>query len=283
MTIEMRLDAVGVPRCALDTPISYGFFTGATPTGSKPFRDPRAPRAPLVSCLMVTRGNVDVMAYALECYVRQVWAKRELVIVTYRDRVEPVERLLRSLGLGQTVVRGVDPDVSLGEMRNTAVARASGDILVLWDDDDLSDPLRIVSAVTLLTRTDASAVMLKRLALWWPQRELLAITDPRACENTLAIWRDRARIYPALAKGEDTVALSYISDQVLVMDSPLSYIYTVTGKNTWDWEHFDEMVRAADYVFAGEEYWRLLTHLAERLPIMAYEAHLRRSWGAAPG
>jgi hypothetical protein len=280
VTIKTRLDAIGVPPCAVDAPISYGFFESPTPTHSQRFRDSQKSSPPLVSCLMVTRGDVGVMAYSIECFVKQTWPHRELVIITYRDKVELVERLAQSYGLGKAVIKGVDPDISLGEMRNIAVARAHGDILVQWDDDDLSDPLRIAGAVTLLTHTGAAAVMLKRWALWWPQRNLAAISATRACENTIAIWRDRARIYPALARGEDTAAVGYISDEVMVMDSPLSYIYTVTGQNTWDVRHFEQMFRAADYVFEGEEYRDLLLFLSERLPIIPYEAYLRNSWAS---
>ena len=36
----------------------------------------------LVSCLMVTRGNLDILPYSLACFSNQTWAKRELIVVT---------------------------------------------------------------------------------------------------------------------------------------------------------------------------------------------------------
>ena len=37
---------------------------------------------PRVSCLMVTRGQVDMLSFALACYVAQDYPHRELLIVT---------------------------------------------------------------------------------------------------------------------------------------------------------------------------------------------------------
>ncbi len=34
-----------------------------------------------VSCLMMTRGNVDLLRYSLACYVRQTYPYREMVVV----------------------------------------------------------------------------------------------------------------------------------------------------------------------------------------------------------
>jgi hypothetical protein len=229
---------------------------------------------------MVTRGNLDLMRNSVECYTRQSWAERELVVVTDSDRTQAVGDLLRAFKLKRAQVVGVGPGMTLGDLRNIAIARARGAILIQWDDDDLSDPDRIAVAVGVLQREGVSAVFLDRWLLWWPSRQLAAIAFPRACEGSVAMWRRGARVYPALAKGEDTLALNYLDEPVGLINSPLQYVYTITGENTWDEAHFEAQVAAAEHRFEGDDYHALVALLAQRLPIMAYEADLRALWAA---
>lgn len=101
---------------------------------------------PLVSCIMPTRARAGFAAAAVECWLRQTYPNRELVIVDDADApslpdgigTEHVEyyRLLRRL--------------SVGAKRNVACSRAAGGILCHWDDDDYSAPERIADQVKRL-------------------------------------------------------------------------------------------------------------------------------------
>lgn len=273
LSLIERLQAIGVAPCSNALAADYR----VAPAGALKYAGVERPAAerPLVSCLMVTRGNLDLMRHSVDCFARQSWVERELVVVTDADRAQAVGDLLRAFELKRAQVVGLGPGMTLGDLRNIAIARARGEILIQWDDDDLSDPDRIAVAVGVLQREAVSAVFLDRWLLWWPSRQLAALAYPRACEGSIAMWRRGARVYPALARGEDTLALNYLDEPVGLIDAPLQYVYTITGENTWDEAHFEAQVAAAEHRFEGDDYHALIALLAQRLPIVAYEADLR--------
>jgi len=226
----------------------------------------------LVSCLMTTSGQRASIRFALECYRRQLYQHRELVIVTYRDRVRAVEDVVAELGIATASVHGVGRDLALGEMRNVSVGRARGEILIQWDDDDLYDPARISVAGALLTQTTAAATLLWRVLLWWPEREMAAISVKRLWEPTVAYWRDHAPVYPSLNREEDTRSVAFVASTrpVVGCDQPLNYVYVVHGRNTCETEHFEGHFEQASCVLRGEAYAELLDMLAARMPVRDY-------------
>lgn len=273
--VTRRLREVGVGLDADLSSLRYGLRrAGANgATGAAP-----RPAFPLVSCLMLTRGNPAVLAQSLACYHRQTYPNRELVVVTDESEAAPVAALLARSGVAGPVVIGVDPAVTLGDRRNMSVARARGDIIMIWDDDDLSDGNRIAGAVAVLQRSDAAASFLSRCLIWWPRRGLIAVSRMRLWEGTMAVWRDLAPLYPAMRRGEDRRAVNALVTNHVVaqIDAPCHYVYTVTGQNTSPTEHFETMFREAECVLEGEDYRAFTQVLARRLPILEYEALLRR-------
>jgi glycosyltransferase involved in cell wall biosynthesis len=232
---------------------------------------------PLVSCLMVTKGDRFTIKYALACYQAQTHRRRELVVVVDRIGAGFVEGLLRAAGIDSARVFVGRGGQTLGELRNLAIEHARGDILIQWDDDDLCDPLRIKACVDILTRLPAVAVLQARLLLWWPARALAAISGRRFWEGTIAVWRDHAPTYPSLGRGEDTPGVQQIahSQQVALADAPLLYVYAITQANTWHREHFDGLFSAAERRIEGDDYRALVALLGRRLPIEAYEREAR--------
>ncbi len=230
------------------------------------------PAGPLVSCLMVTSGERSSIRLALECYRRQLYGRREMVIVTYLDRLEAVRAVLEALGVADASLHGVGRGLSLGEMRNVAVARAGGDILVQWDDDDLCDPARITTAAAILTQSPAAAAMLWRVLIWWPQLETAAVSESRLWENSIAVWRENAPVYPALNRLEDTHAVEYLAatQSVAAVEMPLLYVYVAHGANTCEDEHFLGHMQRAACVLRGADYAELIGLLANRMPILDY-------------
>jgi glycosyltransferase involved in cell wall biosynthesis len=270
------LRSLGVTSESGDMTVGFGLYQFGQAEPSAPTRAKAA--EPLVSCLMVTRGNLEILPYSLECYANQTWARRELIVVTGADQADGVRALLAEKGLKAASVTGVTDPLPLGDLRNMATARARGEILLQWDDDDLSDPLRIVTAVAALSQTNAEVAFLNRWLIWWPARNLAAISDRRTCEGTIAIRRDNAKIYPALPRGEDTALIEGLNELVTLIDAPLQYVYTITGENTWDTGHFEKQVKRAEHLFVGDDYRAIFELLARRMPLVEYEAALRRTW-----
>jgi hypothetical protein len=250
--------------------------------GSIDFGDQRAidPNlaTPVVSCLMVTRGNTGLLRFSAECYAHQTWARRELVVVTQADHTA-VEDLLASLNLKNFSVTKASADLTLGDLRNMAVARARGEILMQWDDDDLYDPERIRSAVLLLRKTAAGGAFLSRLLIWWPQRRFFVLSALRLWEGSIAVRNTQVRPFPALGRGEDYVAAQALAHgcPIVLLHAPLQYIYVISGQNTCNSDHFDKLVGDAAVRFEGEDYDQLIGLLNRRVPILRYGSYLEQA------
>ncbi len=275
MHVRETLRQVGVTPWSRETPISYEIILPTDASATSVAR----PDKPMVSCLMVTRGDTGLMRYAVDCYVRQTWRDRELIVVTNSGDGDAIRALLFARGVENASIFVASPELSLGDLRNLATARAKGQILVQWDDDDLYDPQRIESSVAVMMRTGAAATFLSRILLWWPQRDRAAITYRRFWENSMAVWRDHARVFPALPYQEDTPVMEAITGahRFARIDAPLLYIYAVTGVNTSHLQSFQHFFDEAECRFEGEAYRQLVELLSSRVPILEYEAHLRQS------
>lgn len=232
--------------------------------------------SPLVSCLMVTRNRAARARMAVECFLRQNYPARELVILddgeddALREYVgalaDPRIRCFRPLGERAT----------LGELRNRAVALARGTYVCQWDDDDYYDPARIACQVAALQMTRADACFLHRWTMWWPEARRLALSTRRIWEGSMLCLKAHMPVYPALARGEDTPVADQIvaSGRVVLLDQPRLYVYVAHAGNTFDAEHFERHWAAATARFEGEDCARMLQELSRRLPLAGHSSDL---------
>jgi glycosyltransferase involved in cell wall biosynthesis len=109
---------------------------------------------PLVSCLMVSRGDAFPARFAIDCYRTQTYPNRELVIVCDRPNSE-LSSLVSALG-DPSIKYTETPRMVLGDLRNASVAAASGAVLCQWDDDDLFHPHRLSCQVKALFNSGAA-------------------------------------------------------------------------------------------------------------------------------
>ncbi|MGE0725384.1 MAG: tetratricopeptide repeat protein, partial [Alphaproteobacteria bacterium] len=240
-------------------------------------------RPALVSCLMVTRGRAPLAQVAIECFRRQTWPERELVIVDD----DPDDTLTRHVdGLGDPAVRIErlpDDGRPLGELRNRALAAARGSYICQWDDDDLPDPLRIEVQMEVLFRTRARACFLRRWVHWWPQSERLALSSRRIWEGSMLAEKAIVPAYPAVRRGEDTAPMIALcrAHRVAHVDAPRLIVYGAHGRNTHHANHYENLWTWATAKWQGPRYRALRAELARRLPLDAYEA-AARTLAAAP-
>ena len=92
-----------------------------------------------VSCIMPTADRRPYVGAAIDAFVRQTHADRELLILDDGD--DPVADLVPGdprirywRGTGRSVI---------GAARNWLCARAMGEVIVHWDDDDWHGPERV--------------------------------------------------------------------------------------------------------------------------------------------
>jgi glycosyltransferase involved in cell wall biosynthesis len=229
-------------------------------------------RGPLVSCLMVSRGRRFPALFAIDCYRRQTYANRELVIVTGGQNTE-VGALVRELD--DPTIRYIEAEPrSLGELRNTSVAHARGLLVCHWDDDDFSHADRIALQVAALGVTEARACVLSRLLLWWPARQVLRLTTSRLWEGSILADRAVVPIYPAWPREEDLYIVTAMTGlyEVVSLDCPNAYCYIVHGKNTNKDAHFEGIIRQSSSLPDFVDYNASLRLMENVFPFKAYES-----------
>jgi glycosyltransferase involved in cell wall biosynthesis len=108
--------------------------------------------APLVSCILPTRGRPRFLIEAVKNFLAQDYPRKELIVVDDEDA--PVGALLpedERFVLVRT--RGRLP---LGEKRNVACARARGSLIAHFDDDDWYPPHRLSAQVRAMAERGAA-------------------------------------------------------------------------------------------------------------------------------
>ncbi len=111
---------------------------------------------------MPTADRGPFVAIALESFAAQDYPERELVVVD--SGLAPV----RDLCAGVHRVRYVPArgGASIGAKRNLACARATGDVIVHWDDDDWYAPTRISRQVEPISAGAADVTGLENRYTW---------------------------------------------------------------------------------------------------------------------
>jgi hypothetical protein len=226
---------------------------------------------PLVSCLMVTGKRPGLAAVAIEAFRRQTYANRELVIVDDSGGGE----LGEVCDLDDPKIRWVRlpaENLTLGALRNRALAEARGEVLCQWDDDDLSAPLRLERQVQVLAATGADACGLLRLHMWWPGEERVAVSSSRVWEGALMWRKGGIEAYPELRAGEDTPPVNALVKRgtVVMIDAPCLYVYIHHGENTFSSEHWQKLWVAASHKSMGEACRRRIQLMQGTVPCEAY-------------
>ena len=224
---------------------------------------------PLVSCLMLTRGDPDLVSSAIHCFEYQTYPNRELVIVC--DNITDALNLLVEMSSGPSVrIISVEPGHTLGSLRNIAVSNAKGEILCQWDDDDLYHRDRLNICISALLKTNVAAVFLKRWLIWWPESRVLAFSTDRLWEGSMVIHRNYIYSYPEIRKSEDTSMVEKLLTEYRIglIDEPLIYCYTIHGNNTYDQSHFGEIISNAPVIFCYES---AISRLSNAIPFVTHK------------
>ena len=231
----------------------------------------RPPSDSLISCIMPTRGFAFPARLAIDCFCNQTYPNRELVIVsaTVDSEVKALVAQLRD-----PRIRMIEaPDAqTVGALRNAAIAEAEGDLISIWDDDDLSHADRLWWQSTGLDQVDGDACFLSNVILWWPARTRLAISSTRRWEGTMLAKRRFLPSYPDMDRGEDSILVDRlkVSAVTVRLERPMAYCYVRHGNNVWDGDHFDYLLDTSSQLVAPEAYADSLRHLAKWMPIDAY-------------
>jgi glycosyltransferase involved in cell wall biosynthesis len=238
-----------------------------------------APRAPLVSCIMPTRDRAEFALRAVELFLRQDYAPRELLIVD--DGTDGLERRLpRDERIRYLrAPRGE----SIGAKRNRAIALAAGEVVAQWDDDDWYGPGRLSAQLAPLLAgraelTGLTCPLFFELDAWrfWRVSPVLHrrlfVGDVHG--GTLAFLRrvwERAP-YPSLSLAEDAALLARARShgaRLERVDGEGHFVYVRHGRNAWRFacgRHLDRSgwARAAEPPFppADRAFYAARSHAA---------------------
>jgi glycosyltransferase involved in cell wall biosynthesis len=98
-----------------------------------------------VTCLCLTKDRRSWLPAAIRCFEAQSYANRELLILAdgadVRDLL-PANDSIRLIHLAEAR--------QIGSKRNFGCARAAGELICHWDDDDYSAPERLAEQVGIL-------------------------------------------------------------------------------------------------------------------------------------
>ena len=158
---------------------------------------------PLISCVMPTYGRPAYVPEAVNCFLDQDYPNKELILLNDCD--------------GQTFVGNV-PGVriindsrrypSLGDKRNASIEAAGGDLIAIWDDDDISLPWRLSFSWREMLRYQTPFFRPAEFCAYWGDEKLHNNQAVRGWVShgivlfTKQLWR-QVKGYPSIGVGED--------------------------------------------------------------------------------
>ncbi len=159
---------------------------------------------PLVSCIMPTYGRPAFVNEAVAMFLAQDYPARELIVLndcpgqTYRGDL-PRVRVINMLRRYRT----------LGEKRNAAIEMARGEIIAVWDDDDVHLPWRLSWSVREMRRHGTPFYRPAEFWAYWGESALHNNQSVPGWVNhgtttfAKSLWQ-RAGEYPAMDFREDS-------------------------------------------------------------------------------
>jgi glycosyltransferase involved in cell wall biosynthesis len=216
---------------------------------------------PLVSCITVSRPSPERLPHlkrSIGYYERQTYRHRELVIVL-DDGPElaktAVDEHVRALGRSDVRVVHAPPGLSLGKLRNFAMECKRGDLIALWDDDDIHHPMRIEQQVNALRKSGGIATFLSEVLQLFVRTGEVYLTNYRnslqkCLPGTGLLLGTVSARYPEMGPesriGEDTAFCLRLLEEgrvLMVDDAPHLYVYVSHGSNTSGDAHHDMLAR----------------------------------------
>lgn len=215
---------------------------------------PRETSTPRISCLMVTKDRLNLVKTAVECFQRQTYPNKELVIVC--DSPDGVKEYIEEINDRRIVLQQLRPKKrTLGDLRNFSIDCSSGELITQWDDDDWYHPSRLSVQYQHLKTKNADACLLSQWLMVWPEAGKFSISRSRhdGWEGTMLAKKNIVPRYSNLRKFEDTEMMKRLFEtaKVVILDDPhyyFLYLYLVHGRNTWDEEHFKQMFRSGSSI-----------------------------------
>jgi len=202
---------------------------------------------PSVTAVMVTgksRERLALARVAVDRFLAQDYPNADLLIVN--DGADSVLEAPYDRVRELRVARNAPGErLTLGELRNIGIERATGQYIIQWDDDDWYAADRISTQVAALGKSRIVCLRRWTIADLWSHE--VGVHDARgkrpwhAIEGTVLFPRSTRCRYHAARRGEDSHFLADLAREhgrpAVVENDPLLYVHTYHGGNTWDRGH----------------------------------------------
>lgn len=160
---------------------------------------------PLVSCIMPTYGRPDYVAESLMMFLEQDYLNKELIILS-----DCPGQIFKATFPNVRIINSQIKYSTLGEKRNAMIEEARGELIAVWDDDDVYFPWRLSYSVREIQRLATSFFLPAEFWAYWGDERF---HDNQAIPGWIShpmfvfrkdLWRAAGR-YPAQTFGEDAV------------------------------------------------------------------------------
>lgn len=196
-------------------------------------------------------GRRPFVQQAISSFKRQDYPAKELIIIDEHAGFGPLTMMSMTVepGVYYCLLSGDFSHLTLGAKRNMACSLAHGDIIALFDDDDIYRPHRLsLQAAPLLSmEAEVSALSMDRLlrtrdmTLWQPSARVHdALFKHGVRAGTLLFWRDfwlDGLRFADVNRGEDARYLQGLLERdatLIALHDPSAYICVRHGGNVTD-------------------------------------------------
>ena len=205
--------------------------------------------SPLISCLCVTHHKPDMLKRAICCFHNQDYLNKQMVIVYEESDLKTHEFITLHKFEDNIKIVNIKADIklTLGELRNISVRKADGSFVCQWDDDDWYNDDRLTEQMKWLSLSGKLGCVLSRWIVFDACSQIAYLSFKKRWEGSILCQRDLMlqTPYPPLPKDEDTEVIELLYKQgalSVIDDMPHLYVYIFHGNNTWDDEHFKEII-----------------------------------------
>ena len=226
---------------------------------------------PRISCLLVTKDAMKFpyLVKAYGCYRAQTYENKELVIICGGscDYFNEINKLVENTP--RVSLYHIDEDatgLTLGDVRNISIEKASGDIIVNWDDDDLNHPQRLeIQLKQMQDEGSDVSYFTDQMHYLYDTKEMFWVNWGNDCiPGTFMAWKDKIQNFkhPSQPLAEDAV----LRDEILSSDLKVSkisrqgylYVYTFNAHGVYNRDHHtSKIIHGKDLKFMADPHMKL--------------------------
>lgn len=208
-------------------------------------------KAPLISCLCVTRNKVHLIRRSIDCFRSQTYPNKQLIIV-YEDNDNEIREFLSEIRDESIKVFEfpANPKLTLGDLRNHSIKLSDGEYFCQWDADDWYHNRRLELQMESLSKMHKDVCFLTYWIIFDNLTKKAYLSRKRIWEGSMLCKKERLSssniFYPSISKLEDFKFVEKLLEHnsIYPVDMPHLYIYVYHGDNTWDYNHFEQNFKA---------------------------------------